>query len=73
MNLAKELSERYGKLTKKGPKAEQEFRAMAMVAMMLLDELFETKFQRDTIKDNAVKFAENLISKIDAILTRKDP
>lgn len=69
--LASELTEKFSKFEKKGPRATQEFRAMTMVAMMLLDELHETKKQRDTLKSKAKAFAENLIMQIDRILERK--
>lgn len=66
--LAEEISTRYSALEKKGPRATQQFRAMAMVAIVLLDELQEMEKQRDEVRDGARAFAENLIERIDQIL-----
>jgi len=67
-DLAKEVSKRYSALEKKGPRASQQFRAMAMVAIVLLDELQRMEKQRDDIRDRSRGFAEKIITRIDEIL-----
>ena len=67
-NLAREVTERYRAIDKKGPRASQEFRAMAMVAIVLLDELGSTHESRDNLRKQAREFAGKMIARIDAIL-----
>ena len=67
-NLAREVTDRYKAIDKKGPRASQEFRAMAMVAIVLLEELDSMIESRDNLKKQSREFAEKMIAKIDAIL-----
>ncbi len=67
--LSQGIALRYDALKKNGPRSSQEFRAMAMVAIVLADELREMKEQRDDIRNKAREFATELISHIDKILT----
>jgi cell division protein ZapA (FtsZ GTPase activity inhibitor) len=67
-NLTDEVARRFALLDKKGPRGSQEFRAMSMVAIVLLDELMDMARQRDEIRDKAREFAENLIGRIDDAL-----
>lgn len=71
--LAAAVTERYDAIDKRGPRSDQEFRAMAMVAIVLLDELFEARSKRDEVRQTAREFAEAMIDKIDAILARSVP
>jgi cell division protein ZapA (FtsZ GTPase activity inhibitor) len=68
--LAAMVTERYESIEKRGPRADQEFRAMAMVAIVLLDELLEAGEQREKVTAKAREFAESMIEKIDGILAR---
>ena len=67
-NLAREVTDRYRAIDKKGPRASQEFRAMAMVAIVLLEEFDSMIESRDNLKKQSREFAEKMIAKIDAIL-----
>jgi cell division protein ZapA (FtsZ GTPase activity inhibitor) len=66
--LADEVGARYDAIDKKGPRAEQEFRALAMVAIVLMDELLDARTQRDEIRETARAFVEKLIARIDEVL-----
>jgi cell division protein ZapA (FtsZ GTPase activity inhibitor) len=66
--LVDEVSARFEAIEKKGPRAEQEFRALAMVSIVLLDELLEAQTQRDAVREGARRFAEHMIERIDAVL-----
>jgi cell division protein ZapA (FtsZ GTPase activity inhibitor) len=68
--LAALVTERYNAIEKRGPRGDQEFRTMAMVAIVLLDELLEAEKRRDIVRDQARSFARKMISKIDDILSR---
>jgi cell division protein ZapA (FtsZ GTPase activity inhibitor) len=72
-NLAAQVTERYNAIEKRGPRADQEFRTMAMVAIVLLDELTEAEEQRDKMRERAREFASSMIDKIDDILSRTLP
>ncbi len=67
-NLAREVTERYRAIDKKGPRTSQEFRAMAMVAIVLLEELYSANTSRDNMRKQAREFAQKMIARIDAIL-----
>jgi cell division protein ZapA (FtsZ GTPase activity inhibitor) len=71
--LAAMVTERYDSIEKRGPRGDQEFRAMAMVAIVLLDELLDARAQRDKVRDKARQFAQTMIGKIDDILARTVP
>ena len=71
--LAKEVQDRYDQMnTRKGPRASQGFRAMTMVALVLLDELQELRQQHASFKKESTTFATTLTARIDAILEGKD-
>ena len=71
--LAALVTERYDSIEKRGPRADQEFRTMAMVAIVFLDELLEANKQREKVSEKAREFAQNMIDKIDRILARTTP
>ena len=71
--LVDELSSRFDAIEKKGPRAEQEFRALAMVAIVLLDELWDARTQRDEVRDSARAFAQRMIERIDTVLGGASP
>jgi cell division protein ZapA (FtsZ GTPase activity inhibitor) len=71
--LAAQVTERYAAIDKRGPRGDQEFRAMAMVAIVLLDELLEARSKRDEVRRNAREFAAAMIERIDEILARSAP
>jgi len=66
--LVDEVSARYETIEKKGGKSEGEFRALAMVAIVLLDELRDAQAHRDAVRNGAKAFAEHIIARIDEIL-----
>lgn len=66
--LAKEVTERFIVLKEKGPRHNQDFKAMAMVAIGLLDELDAARKERQSIQEKTRQFAERIISKIDKLL-----
>ena len=71
--LSDEVCARYDAIEKRGPRAEQEFRALAMVSIVLMDELWDARKQRDEIRENARAFAERLIARIDEVLSAGQP
>ena len=71
--FADELSARFDAIEKKGPRAEQEFRALAMVAIVLLDELWDARTQGDEVRGSARAFAQRMIERIDAVLGGASP
>jgi cell division protein ZapA (FtsZ GTPase activity inhibitor) len=71
--LASMVTERYEAIEKRGPRGDQEFRAMAMVAIVLVDELLEARRLRDSLRDRARAFALSMIGRIDEILSRSAP
>lgn len=71
-SLADDVQKRYEEMnTRKGPRASQGFRAMAMVALVLLDELVELRTRHTTMQKESVDFANRLCAQIDAILEQK--
>ena len=66
--LVDEVSARFDAIEKKGARAEGEFRALAMVAIVLMDELLDARAQRDSVRESARGFAEHMIERIDAVL-----
>jgi cell division protein ZapA (FtsZ GTPase activity inhibitor) len=71
--LADDVNERFASIEKRGPRASQEFRAMAMVAILMADELFEARQQGKEIREKARAFAAGLIERIDELLSREAP
>jgi cell division protein ZapA (FtsZ GTPase activity inhibitor) len=69
--LADEVNSRFAAIQKKGPRASQEFRAMALVAITLADDLLAAQDRCETIKAEARRFAESLIARIDEMLARE--
>ena len=70
--LAKTIQDRFDQMnTRRGPRASQAFRAMTMVALVLLDELQELEAQHKSLKRDAMEIATRLNSRIDAILEGK--
>ncbi|HUU21130.1 MAG TPA: cell division protein ZapA [Phycisphaerae bacterium] len=66
--LAEEIDRRYKTIERRGPRAEQEFRALAMVAIVLLDELQRAEQRGVRIAKEARAFASRLLERIDAVL-----
>jgi len=66
--LVDEVSARFDAIDKKGPRAEQEFRALAMVAIVLMDELADARKEREDIRESARAFAQQMIARIDEVL-----
>jgi len=66
--LSDEVCARYDAIEKRGPRAEQEFRALAMVAIVLMDELADARKQREEMRENARAFAQRMIARIDELL-----
>ena len=66
--LAEEITSRFLVLKEKGPRHNQDFKAMAMVAIGLLDELDTAKQARESVQKKAELFADQMISKIDKLL-----
>jgi cell division protein ZapA len=71
--LAEEVNERFASIEKRGPRASQEFRALAMVAILMADELHEARQQATAIREQARAFAARLIERIDELLSRESP
>jgi cell division protein ZapA (FtsZ GTPase activity inhibitor) len=67
--LIDEVCARFDAVEKKGPRVEQEFRALAMVAIVLMDELWSARTQYESIRDRARDFAQHMIERIDAVLS----
>jgi cell division protein ZapA (FtsZ GTPase activity inhibitor) len=66
--LAAEIDRRFKAIERRGPRSEQEFRALAMVAIVLLDELGRAEEGRERIAQAARTFARRLLDRIDAVL-----
>ena len=71
--LAADVNERFEAIEKRGPRASQEFRAMAMVAILMADELYEARQRASAIRESARAFAARLIERIDELLSRQSP
>ncbi|MDD5308760.1 MAG: cell division protein ZapA [Deltaproteobacteria bacterium] len=69
--LADEVNSRYTAIQKKGPRASQEFRAMALAAITLADDLIAAQERSEIIRAEARKFAESLVARIDEMLARE--
>jgi cell division protein ZapA (FtsZ GTPase activity inhibitor) len=69
--LAAGVTERFQTISKKGTGQNQEFKAMAMVAMGLLDELTMARAKHDSLKEKASEFSSRMIDTIDELLARK--
>ena len=67
--LAADVTTRFVALREKGPRHNQDFKAMSMVAIGLLDELSSAKKQSESIQEKTKSFAMRMISKIDKILS----
>jgi cell division protein ZapA (FtsZ GTPase activity inhibitor) len=66
--LAADITKRFVALREKGPRHNQDFKAMAMVAIGLLDELYSAKKERESIQEKTRQFAMRIISRIDKLL-----
>jgi cell division protein ZapA (FtsZ GTPase activity inhibitor) len=66
--LAADVTARFVGLREKGPRHNQDFKAMAMVAIGLLDELAAVKKERESIQEKTRNFAMRMISRIDKLL-----
>ena len=71
--LASEISERFTTIRRNGVRQGQQFKAMSMVAIALLDELTHLKSQHSDLRDQAKQFATLMISRIDEFLSSKAP
>ena len=71
--LAREITDRFQAIKKSTLRQNQEFKAMTMVAIALLDELTTERDQRELIRGRAREFAAQLIAKIDALLANGTP
>ena len=69
--LAVEITERFQAISKKGTGNNQEFKAMAMVAMGLLDELTDVREKHRLLEEKANDFSNRMIDTIDELLARK--
>ncbi len=70
-SLAAEVDRRFKSIEKRGPRTEQSFRAMAMVAIVLLDELLEARESRGEVLRLSREFATRMIERIDRILSEE--
>ncbi|MFO8072436.1 MAG: cell division protein ZapA [Polyangia bacterium] len=70
-SLAAEVDRRFKAIEKRGPRTEQSFRAMAMVAIVLLDELLEARERRGEAIRLSREFAIRMIERIDRILSEE--
>lgn len=67
--LASEITERFIAIKRTGSRQEQEFKAMSMVAISLLDDLNNSRKSAASVRDKARRFAEQMIAKIDELLS----
>ena len=67
--LAQEVDERFRAIKRSGARQDQEFKAMAMVAIGLLDELKMAKEGYKSLRTKARQFATKMIAKIDELLS----
>ncbi len=67
--LAQEVDERFRVIKRSGARQDQEFKAMAMVAIGLLDELKMAKEGYTSLRTKARQFATQTIAKIDELLS----
>ncbi|MCP4599506.1 MAG: cell division protein ZapA [Proteobacteria bacterium] len=72
-HLTEELNERFNAIKRSGVRQDQEFKAIAMVAIALLDELTKSKERCTSIQTKAKEFAAQMIEKIDELLSAKLP
>jgi len=70
-SLASQVTERFQQISKKGGQQNQEFKAMAMVAMGLLDELTTARKRHESLEQKAREFASRMITTIDQLLQAK--
>lgn len=68
-DLAKEVTKRFSAISKDGSRRDQEFKAMAMVAIALLDELNTMNGKYKSVQTKAKHFATQMIDRIDALLS----
>jgi cell division protein ZapA (FtsZ GTPase activity inhibitor) len=68
-SLANEITERFIAIKRTGARQEQEFKAMAMVAISLLDDLNNARKNLGSVRQKARRFAEQMIAKIDDLLS----
>ncbi|MBN2525549.1 MAG: cell division protein ZapA [Deltaproteobacteria bacterium] len=70
--LAQTIQKRFDDMNpRRGPRASQSFRAMTMVALVLLDELQELQAQHAALKKDAIDTATRLNDRINEILEGK--
>ncbi|MDJ0764814.1 MAG: cell division protein ZapA [Myxococcota bacterium] len=67
-NLSKIVTERFHVIRKSGARPDQDFKAMAMVAIGLLDELTASNKRYQSMREGASRFATHMIKKIDELL-----
>ena len=68
-SLATEITKRFTSIKRTGARQDQEFKAMAMVAIGLLDDLNSAKDNLDSVRKKAEGFAKTMIVKIDELLS----
>ena len=68
-DLAREVDERFQAIKRSGARQDQEFKAMSMVAIGLLDELKMAKEGYTSLRTKARQFATQMIAKIDELLS----
>ncbi len=69
--LAKAVEERFLRLKKGNPRSDQDFMVMAMVAVSILDELYDVEKKHTETINTSRRFADSLIDRIDELLVRE--
>lgn len=71
--LAEEVTERFRAVRREGHRSDHDFKAMAMVAIALLDELRNTEARCEMLRETARQFAVQTIAAIDELLDKHVP
>lgn len=66
--LAAEITERFTAIKPKGARAEQELRAMSLVALGVLDDLHKAREKNQALRHRTREFVQRMISRLDALL-----
>ena len=66
--LAGEITERFSAIKPKGARAEQDLRAMTLVALGVLDDLHKTRTKHQALRKKTREFVQRMISRLDRLL-----
>ena len=66
--LAAEITENFNAIKPKGARAEQDLRAMTLVALGVLDDLHKARNKNQVLRKKTREFVQRMITRLDGLL-----